>query len=1194
MLKHQKLIEKLTLEEKVALLNSVSKNATEKHKRTSIPSALFAGKECGVIAPETEDGVAPTTCFPEPETLARSWDIKLANKVAYCMGNEAAALGVSVLRAPDASVIIDAQGDKNYKGLSEDPYLAGKLAAAYVRGIQENDVAACVALPDTKDGAWIDERALREVYLQPYEMAVKEGKAMAMRTSDTLINGEPISTSKHITRGIIRGEWQYSGVILAEGKGSGTASARLINGNDLTLGTTGISVTVSELARAIKKYEIYQKAMHDGTVRKADYEKALDSGTVLDPTVIDEAVDRVLELIRVTRHEPAGDRDAVYSAYPFRHKLVFNEKAHSKVALEAAEGSIVLLKNTASTLPISDETKVALVGEIIKRPFSQANTADKVVATGGESTVMSVSKTGMKVVGCAQGYGSGESEQGRRALLDEAVSIAAQADTVVVYLGTDENNKAERSGETDMLKLPAEQIALLEAIKALGKRVVAVLVGSTAIDMSWDSMCDAVLLVGAPGQAGTKAVLRVLSGEVSPSGKLTCAIPAARADHKTITENGVEYRDSIFNGYRYYGATGESVKYPFGFGLSYAEFRYSDIRIENDGVSFNVENIGAIDGAEVVQMYVGKSDSAIPRAAKELKGFKKVFLRAGEARRVHIPFDSKTFRFYNVKARRWEIELGEYQIFVGSCVEDIKLECSVSVNGASADGIYKKDSVASYLSGALASVESKEFAKLYNMSVRNGKFLGQKSGRKAPLKLLSFIPVAAAVIIDVLVILSVFVPLIFRDLYYVLSSEEKFLCVLGMIAVSAAAAFACAMFWRVIGKRKRLESGDVALSQWNADKYAPDIDYAEDWKPINITLDTSKEEDEQVRDDELDDIVRDRKSALLVSLETICREYCEYARLRGISVSLTDARQIFAAISASRMIFIKNGDTGAAKGALSALSEFLQMKCYSASISDSVHTLEDLLTPSSTSDLLLALTDSRVVSRAFYISVLCGVEPDRMRGYFERFIPFISNPRKKCELHLGASLVEVADGESDATVALTPNTWFVSILAEGSTFAQIDKEIADSSVCIITDIEAVTDAAPLSAEAAQSSANTYYATVFEWNHRIENLKEEFYLDENHWRAIDTIEAYLAERGEFAISNKLINRTERFAAVYLAMGGEDDCLDRCVAASVLPSVLGADGDASDKDDRKLSEVVCEALDMFGNRATRAALGEFGIA
>ena len=1191
MLKHQKLIEKLTLEEKVALLYSTSKDATEAQKRTGIPSALFAGKECGVIVPETEDGASPTTCFAEPETLARSWDINLYGKVAYCMGNEAAAHGISVLRAPKATVAIDTLEDKKYKGLSEDPYLNGKLISAYVRGVQENDVAVSLSLPDDKENSWIDERALREVYLQPYEMAVKEGKVKALGSSDKLINGEPILTSKHITRGIIRGEWQYSGVISSEG-GEGSATERLINGNDLTFGARGSSATVAEFTRAIKKYELYQKALADGSVRKSDYEKALDSGTVLDPALLDEAVDRVIELIRVTRHEPVYDRDAAYSAYPFRHKVVFNEKAHAKVALEAAEGSLVLLKNTAKVLPISADTKVAFVGEIIKRPFSQASTSHKVVATGGESTMMSASKTNMNVVGYAQGYGSGEDEQGRRALLDEAAALATNAETVVVYLGIDENNRAEKSAETGICTLPADQLALLDAMRSLGKRVVAVLVGSVDIDMSWEDKCDALLLAGNCGQAGTKAVLRVLSGEVSPSGKLARTV--AVGTRKSATENGIEYRDSIFTGYRYSDRSGEEIKYPFGFGLSYTEFRYSDIRIENDGVSFTLENIGAIDASEVVQLYVGKKDSAVPRADKELKGFEKVFVRAGESCRVHIPFDSKTFRFYNVKTCRWEIEIGAYQILIGSSANDIRLESGVSVNGSSADGIYKKSEIPSYYSGEIGSVDTQEFAKLYNKSVRNGKFYNCKRGKKVPLKLIGLIPVAVAAVIDALVILSAFVPIIFGDLYYMLSSEEKILCGLGLALISGVAIAACVICFRAIGKKKRIESGDATLSQWKAEKYVPDLDYAEDWKPVRISIESADDDESESGSDEAEDIVRDRKSSLLVSVETLCREYCEYARLRGVAVSLTDARQIFAALSATRMIFIKNKDATAAKNALAALGEFLQMKCYFATASENVRTLEDLLTPSSTSDILGVLTDSHVASRAFYVSVLCGVEPDKMRGYFEKFIPFISNPRKKCVLRLGASLVEVADGEADSAVELTRNAYFAAILADGATFDQIDAEIADNSVCIITDITAITDAPVLSAEEAQNATNTYYATVFEWTHRIDNLKEEFYLDETHWRAIDDIEAYLGELCGFCISNKLINRAERFAAVYLAMGGEDDCLDRCIASTVLPSVIGIDKDLLSRGDRKLSDVMLEALDMHGNKVTRAALGEFGIA
>lgn len=1195
MLKHQKLIEKMTLDEKIALLNSVSEDSTEKQKRFGIPSAVFAGKGCGVCAPADDEGVvAPATCFPEPSAIARSWDLEVGSKVAYCMGKEAAALGVNAICAPDANVVSDPESDKNYARFSEDPYLAGKMTAAYVRAIQKNGVAACLEAPelDEEKTAWVDERALREVYLQPYEMAVKEGGVKALRVSKNRINGESLSSSKHILRGIIRGEWQYEGIVVSEDKPTGNNVEALIGGNDLALGVATLSNISVELSRACKKYELYQKGLADGSIRRSDYEKALDSGTVLEPEVLDAAVDRVIEFIRTTKLNAPDDRDVSYSAYPFRHKVVFGERAHARVAQEAAEASAVLLKNTAGALPIANDTPVAFMGEIIKRPFSQGEPSDKMVATGGESTIMSVGKTQMNVVGCAQGYGSGESEQGRQALLDEACALATGAEVVVIYVGTDENNKPQKT--ENGYALPADQIALIEAVHGLGKKIVAVLVGSETVDMSWDAMCDAVLLAGSLGQSGTKAVLRLLSGEVSPSGKLTQTIASIPATSK-VSEDGadVEFRASVFGGYRYCEKTGVNVRYPFGFGLSYSEFKYSDMTVESDGVSFTLENIGTCGAAEVAQMYIGKSESLVPRAAKELKGFAKVFLNAGESCRVKIPFDSKTFRFYNVKTRRWEIEGGEYSVYVCSDSATVKLESTLSIDGTSAEGIYKKEELNSYFDGDISAAGSAEFAALYNNSVRNGKFYSLAKRKKSPAKLIGFIPVVFAAAVDVILALSIFAPIIFKDLYYVLSDEEKFLGVLGMGLLSAAAAAFCVLFWRGVNKKQRIESGDIALSQWNADLYVPDLKYPEDWKDINVRID-DVEEAITVEEEEDDGIAKDRENAMFVPFDIICKEYCEYAKLRGVVVTPADARQLIAAFSASRMVFIKNADPIAAKTAVTVLGEFLQMRCYSATVGENINTLEELLMPSSTSDLLSAIVDSRTASKAFYMSVLCNVRPENMNNYFAEFIPFISNPQRKCELELGASLVEVADGEKTAKVELTPNMWFTAILAADAKFADIDAQISRNAICIVTSVSPAANGEVLSAEAAQKSANTYYATVFEWSHRVDNLKEEFYLEENHWRAIDEIERFIASRAPFGISNKLINRIERFTAVYLAMGGEDDCLDRAVAAAVIPYVHKVDRALLAKDDRKLSEVTDDLLDMFGNKATRTALDEFGIA
>ena len=1194
MLKHQKLIEKMTLEEKVALINSTELDTTAEQKRLGVPSAAFAGKSCGVIAPEADgEATAPSTCFPEPATVARSWDIELSSKIAYCMGKEAAALGVNVLRAVDPNVITDPRGEDNYKRFSEDPYLTGKMAASYVRSIQSGGVAVCldpIAPGGSDESAWIDERALREVYLEPYEMAIKDGGAKCIGLSANKINGEAIFADKHITRGIIRGEWQYGGVIATDAKGKQSNVERLINGVDLSFNSTGLAGVEAELSRACKKHALYQSALGSGTVKKADFEAALDSGTVLDPMVLDEAVDRVLDLIHKTRLEEVADRDAVYGAYPFRHKVVFNEKAHAKVALEAAESSIVLLKNEAGTLPVSEETPVAFIGEMIKRPFSQGNTAKKVIATGGESTVMSVGKTKLNVVGCAQGFGSGESSQHARALLDEAIEVAQKAEVVVLYVGTDENNKAS-VGESGTHTLPADQLALIEAIRDLGKKTVIVLVGSTAVDMSWDKSCDALLLAGVAGQAGTKAVLSVISGETNPSGKLAETISSAAAGKATVN-GGTEYRSSVFCGYRYFDKIGADVKYPFGFGKSYTEFRYSDLKIDAEGASFTIENTGDVDGAEIAQLYIGKLDSAIPRPEKALCGFTKVYLNAGESRRVRIDFDSKSFRFYNVRSRRWEIEDGEYSISVGASSRDIRLENVVAIGGVSAADVYKKDATQSYLAGALSDVSTEEFAALYNRCVRNGNFYNQTKKKKKPMKLLAFIPVVAAAAIDALTVLSVFVPVVFKDLYYMLSSEEKFLAVLLMLGVSAAAAIGCVIILRGIIKKEKIKAGDIALSQWNESLYTPDLDYSGEWKDVKVELSSDDEDQDETQDDELYDMIKDRKSAMCASVETLCREYVEYARLRGADVSSSDARAVFAALSSSRMIFIKNASVSAAKTALLALGEFLQIKCYSATVSESVRSLEELLMPSSTSELLSAIVDSRGASKAFYMSVLCEVDPARMTDYFESFIPFIANPQKSCRLKLSATLVDTPDGEENATVELTRNMWFAALLSDKADASALDRRIAQNAVVLVTDIKA-TEAPAISAEEAQKARNTYYATVFEWNHRVDNLKEEFFLEDSQWRAIDEIESGLAAKRDFAIGNKLINRLERFAAVYLATGADDECTDECVASVILPSVIGAAKKSESADDRGFSEMAEDALEQFGSKKTAEAIRAFGL-
>jgi beta-glucosidase len=460
-----------------------------------------------------------------------------------------------------------------------------------------------------------------------------------------------------------------------------------------------------------------------------DIVKAVENGT-LDIKYVDECVMRLLNLVESTS---AGEKGKEFNIYE-----------HNDLAKRCADESIVLLKNDG-VLPINSDVKVAVVGDFAENPRYQGagssvvnptvlskftefagevipsknkkSTSQTAVATQIEpvkGVLDEASQYTLNIIGYEKGYDRYGKED--KKLSDQAVALAKKADVVLLFTGLDEVAEAEGL-DREHIYINKNQIDLYNALIATGKKVVVVLQCGSAIELSWADNANALVYACLSGQAGAAAILDVITGKVNPSGKLAETFPVKYEDCSTANyfpgkEMSVEYREGPYIGYRYYNTTKTKVQYPFGFGLSYTKFRYSDIAVTDKGVTFNIRNAGSRDGAEIAQLYVGMKDSKIFRPAKELKGFKKVFIKAGESASVTIPFDDKTFRYFNVKTNKWEVEGGEYQIYIGASIEDIKLEDKITVAGTTKVIPYDKAQIPSYYSGKVTKVSDKEFSAL--------------------------------------------------------------------------------------------------------------------------------------------------------------------------------------------------------------------------------------------------------------------------------------------------------------------------------------------------------------------------------------------------------------------------------------------------------------------------------------------------
>ena len=572
----------------------------------------------------------PSTCFPTAAAVACSWDEELGEELGAYIGSEAACMGVSMVLGPGLNIKRSPLCGRNFEYFSEDPYLSGKMAAAYVRGIQKNGVSACIKhfavnsreLARMVYDCRVDEATLRETYLTGFEIAVKEGKPAAVMTAYNKLNGTYCNSHEGLIRGILRGEWGFDGLVVSDWGGTYDKVASVKAGVDL------------EMPRC------------DFSIR--DVEEAVERGE-LDENLVDESIARQLAFSRRAGEVNRTDADF---------------KEHSAFARRCAENCIVLLKNEEGALPLSESEKVALIGDFAANPRYQGAGSSLVNPTFLDSILGEMKKSDLNLIGFARGFRRDGGVS--RRLERQALKLAKGADTIVLCLGLGEDMELE-SGDRSHINLPENQLNLLAALKGLGKKIVAVLSCGSVVDMSWDSLCDGVLHSYLSGQSGGGAVVAALSGKINPSGRLAESYPLSEADVPCGEIYGkypykMDYAEGIYVGYKYYNTFGVPVKYPFGYGLSYTTFAYSGAGADKNGAYVTVTNTGEREGATVVQMYVKAPRPELEKSPAELKGFKKVQLKPGESRTVFIPFDAYTFRTYK---GGWS-EGGEYAIYLGT------------------------------------------------------------------------------------------------------------------------------------------------------------------------------------------------------------------------------------------------------------------------------------------------------------------------------------------------------------------------------------------------------------------------------------------------------------------------------------------------------------------------------------------------
>ena len=712
------LLKKLTLEEKCALLSGAETFKTRGMPEHGIPQIWLSDGPHGLRKQAGESDhlglnpSVPATCFPTASAVANSWDAALGEEIGAALGEEAAAQEVSVLLGPGLNMKRNPLCGRSFEYFSEDPYLAGKLAAGYIRGIQSKGVAACpkhfaVNSQETRrmaSDSIVDERTLREIYLTGFEIAVKEGHPRSIMSSYNLVNGTYANENKHLLMEILRGEWGFDGAVITDWGGSNDHALGVKNGSTLEMPVPG-GDSVRELLAAVES----------GKISESD---------------IDARLSELLPLV--------FDTKAALDAAPRE----FDAAAHHALARRAAEESLVLLKNEGSLLPLAAGTKVAVIGDFAKNPRYQGAGSSMVNSTQVDVLLDKLIDSELNVIGYQQGF----DRHGKpdAALQKSACELATQADTVILCMGLDEIAESEGLDRSN-LRLAQNQVDLLQAVAAVNPKIVVVLYSGSVVETPWLDNCQALLYAALGGQAGAGAVADALTGKVNPCGKLAETWPLTYADIPSAADfatrrKTVEYREGLYIGYRYFTTAEKAVRFPFGYGMSYTTFAYSDMAADEQGVSLTVTNTGSVAGTEIVQLYVAKKNSELFRPARELKGFARVTLAPGEKQRITITLDDKAFRFWNVKANRWEIEGGEYELLVGASVEDIRLCEKITVHGTATVHPYEDVDLDCYYKGDVLSVSDADFEKLLGHPLPNGKTkidrnltLGELNHARSPL-----------------------------------------------------------------------------------------------------------------------------------------------------------------------------------------------------------------------------------------------------------------------------------------------------------------------------------------------------------------------------------------------------------------------------------------------------------------------------
>lgn len=636
------ILKQMTLEDKIALCSGESFWKTKKFEKYGIPSMFVCDGPHGLRKQDREGGAdmlgvnesRPATCFPAEVTTAGSWDPELLTAVGTAIGEEAKHQGVGVVLGPGCNIKRNPLCGRNFEYFSEDPCLSGKLAAGFIRGVEGQGVGTSLKhfaansqeLCRFTSNSIMDERTLRELYLTGFEIAVKEGKPSTVMCSYPKLNGTHCSDHKELLTDILRTEWGFDGMVVTDWGAMNDRIEGFRAGCDLNM-PGGSDYMEKDVLQAVK-------------------------AGILSESAVDASARRVLEQV-------------FRAAETLKTPYECDYDAHHDIARHAAEQGAVLLKNDDGILPLRADAKIAVIGAMAKSMRFQ----------GAGSSHINPTKLSHPLDSLMGIYAPGCDDRGDTtdALIAEAVKAAKTAEVAVVFAGLPDRYESE-GFDRDNMKMPEGHIRMIQAVAEVNPNTVVVLLCGCAVECPWADKVKGILYMGLPGQAGGEAVANLLYGKVNPSGKLAESWPYTYEDVPSSNIYGkmadALYLEGVYAGYRYYDKAGVAVRWPFGYGLSYTTFDYSDLSVDKNNATVTVTNTGDRSGGEVVQLYIAAPQNGIHRPIRELKGFQKAFLQPGESKTVTFQLNDRSFAIWQ---DGWKVPGGTYSVQIGELSADLEV-----------------------------------------------------------------------------------------------------------------------------------------------------------------------------------------------------------------------------------------------------------------------------------------------------------------------------------------------------------------------------------------------------------------------------------------------------------------------------------------------------------------------------------------